>query len=295
MYNKTGASELVINRDGSVYHLHLKPGELAEKIICVGDPDRVEKVCLHFETVEMLRRKREFVSATGTYRGQRLSVVSSGIGTDNMDIVLNEIDALFNIDFETRQVRPQLQPLQFMRLGTCGGLQPDIPVGTVINSRYAIGSDGLLHFYRTAGPTDLDQAFLAYENTLGGLPFPMYTAAGEEALATWLAADYPQIVSGITFTASGFYGPQGRSIGRLPVRMPDLPERMAGFRYQGFPLLNMEMETAALLGLCSLLGHRAGSLCVVLANRQQQTFSKDPAALVEQLIQTGLEIVSNWD
>mgnify|MGYP001206650764 CR=1 FL=1 len=295
MNHLIAASELVINRDGSVYHLNIKPGELAEKIICVGDPDRVEKVCLHFDTVEMMRRKREFVSATGTYAGQRLSVISSGIGTDNMDIVLNEIDALFNIDFDTRQLRPRLTPLQFLRLGTCGGMQAGIPLGTIINSRHAIGSDGLLHFYRGAGESGLDRAFSAYEKQMGGLPFSLYTAEGDADLAQWLSTAYPEIRSGITFTASGFYGPQGRSIGRLSVAMPDLPERLAGFSYGGFSLLNMEMETSALLGLCRLLGHRAGSLCTVLANRREQTFSDDPAALVEKLILTGLDVMARWE
>ncbi len=289
------ASELVINKNGAVYHLNLKPGELASKIICVGDPDRVAQVSQHFDTLEFTRQKREFVTATGSYKGQRLSVISTGIGTDNMDIVMTEIDALFNVDFKTRQITPALTSVQFLRLGTCGGLQAGIPVGTLINSRYAIGGDGLLPYYEIDSPAAFSTAFQAFSQEIDKFPIPFYTASGDAGLAEWLAVHYPTIVSGITFTAAGFFGPQGRGIGRLPIRFPHLPEQLADFSFEGFPVANMEMETAALLGMGTALGHRAGSLCVILANRRSQTFSEDPASLVASLIQTGLDIFHAWE
>lgn len=292
-------TELILNKDGSVYHLALHPKELAPKIIFVGDQDRVEKVGAYFDEIEFIRRKREFCTLTGRYQGQRLSVVSTGIGTDNIDIVWNEIDALFNVSFSSRLPRKRLTQLKVLRLGTCGGMQADVPVGSLVLSAFAVGADGLLPYYIPPAVRGLAAKFAHQWKAFmsrSGLDLHLYPTQGSETLTKLAQELFPDILSGITFTANGFYGPQGRSLGRIPVRWPDLPDRIARFTFtdQQLRVLNMEMETAGILGLGHLLGHEAGSLSVILANRQTGVFASDPAAEVDQLIRTGLDLIKSW-
>jgi uridine phosphorylase len=293
----TTSADLVLDADGSIYHLALKPGELAEKILFVGDPGRVERVAAHFDQVELKRQKREFFTITGSYQGQRLSVLSTGIGTDNIDIVWNEVDALFNLDFATRQVKPALTRLQVLRLGTSGGMQPDLPVGSLVHTRYAIGGDGLRHFYPSPlspAEVQLRAALKAYFPPQTQFPIPLYAAPADPGLDQLIREQFPNIRPGITFTAAGFYGPQGRPLGRIPVFDEQLPRHLADFEYQQTRVLNMEMESAAIFALGELLGHACGTLCVILANRQRGEFSEDPRPLVDELIQTGLEVMLRW-
>ena len=291
------ASELILTADGAVYHLRLHPGEVAPKILLVGDPGRVEKVASRFSHREFTRAQREFYTITGTYEGQRMTVISTGIGPDNIDITLSELDALFNIDFDRRQAVSQPQSLKLLRLGTCGGMQPEIPIGSLIHSRYAIGGDGVMAYYRLpAQPAvaPLAAAWAAHPPT-ASLDIPHYFAAADSSLDRLIATDFPHIRGGITFTAAGFYGPQGRDLGRLPIAYPDLPQRLAGLRLpDGSQVLNMEMESAAILALGAALGHQAGTLATVLANRQAGAFAPDPGLLVEALIDTGLALMHAW-
>lgn len=289
-------SELILNPDGSIYHLNLKPEDLADHIIFVGDPDRVEQVSKHFDSIEKKIRKREFYTITGYLGKQRLSVISTGIGTDNIDIVWNEIDALFNIDFATRQIRTNHKKLHVLRLGTCGGLDPDVPVGSVVNSQYAIGGDGLMHYYNTS--TYSDAAFHRALNSFQESNLPQtssfYSAKGAESIVPLIREKYPNILQGITFTAAGFYGPQGRNLGRLHLQAEGFIEQLRTFRYENLSVLNMEMETAGILGLGRGLGHEAASLSVILANRSRGEFHQDPKKAIEALIEQGLEIMLEW-
>lgn len=290
-------SELILNPDTSIYHLNLKVGELADRIIFVGDPDRVEQVSRHFDKIEFKVRKREFYTITGYLHDQRISVMSTGIGTDNIDIVWNEIDALFNFDFNTRQIKTQLTQLHVLRLGTCGGLRPENPVGTIVNSSYAIGADGLMHFYNTSTFHDPEfhKAFQNFKNnSLPNTP-PLYTSSGSKSFSQLLTNDFPHIKSGITFTAAGFYGPQGRNLGRLGLRSPNLTTQLQEFGYQGLAVLNMEMETAGILSLGKGLGHEAASLSVILANRSRGEFHPAPKQAVENLIEQGLDMLLKWE
>ena len=293
-------TELIINEDGSIYHLALHPGELAEKIFFVGDQNRVEKLGQYFDEIEFIRQKREFKTLTGRYQGERMSVVSTGIGTDNVDIVWNEIDALFNIDFATRSIHKHPRRIKALRLGTCGGLQREIPVNTLVLSAFAIGADNLMSFYEQQASRGIAAKFSHHWQQFlrhSGLKIPLYLAQGSPHLTTMVRDLFRQIEIGITFTASGFYGPQGRSLGRLPTRWPNLPDRISHFFFPDMQLrvLNMEMETSAVLGLGKALGHEAGSLCVILANRQTGEFAPDPKASVDKVIRTGLEIMRNWN
>ncbi len=283
-------SELILNRDGSIYHLNLHPGQVAPLIITVGDPERVAKVSRCFDRVELRARKREFVTHTGWLGGIRLSVISTGIGTDNVDIVLNELDALFNIDLATRQIKPRMESLTFIRLGTTGSLQPEIPVDAFVVSSGAIGMDGLLQFYRAETQQDHPLLSALRVHTAGRWDFPLspYFAAGDDRLADRFGAGFH---AGITATNPGFYGPQGRRL-RAPVRRPDYLDLLQTFSFQGKKIINLEMETAAIYGLAQLLGHRAVSLSAVLANRPAGTFSRDPEKIVRRLIATALEKIS---
>lgn len=290
------ASELILNPDNSIYHLNLKVGELADRIIFVGDPDRVDQVSKHFDKIEHKVRKREFYTVTGLYQQERLSVLSTGIGTDNIDIVWNEIDALFNFDFQTRQIKSTLTQLRVLRLGTCGGLRPENPVGTLVNSAYAIGADGLMHFYQMDAFRDADfhlsfQDF--HKKFLPNTP-PFYTSSGSHSFQSLIQEKFPHIKAGITFTAAGFYGPQGRNLGRLNLQAPGLIDQLQDFRYKDFAILNMEMETAGILGLGKGLGHEAASLSVILANRSRGEFHPNPKQAVEHLIEEGLEMILKW-
>lgn len=290
-------SELILNPDGSVYHLNLKPEDLADRIFFVGDPDRVEQVSKHFDSIEKKIRKREFYTITGYLGKQRLSVMSTGIGTDNIDIVWNELDALVNIDFATRQIRATHKKLHVLRLGTCGGLDPEVPVGSLVNSQYAIGGDGLMHYYDTS--TYSDAAFLKALNSFQKSQLPhmssFYAAKGAESIIPLIREKFPNILQGITFTAAGFYGPQGRNLGRLQLKTEDFVDQLRTFRFENISVLNMEMETAGILGLGRGLGHGAASLSVILANRSRGEFHQDPKKAIEGLIEQGLEIMLGWE
>lgn len=279
-------SELITNPDGSIYHLNLRPEQLAPTVITVGDPERVEKITRHFDRLEVVVRKREFHTQTGYYKGKRISVISTGIGTDNIDIVMNELDALVNIDFASRSIKKELTRLDIIRIGTSGSLHSDIPVDSLLASEMAIGLDALLHFYHNENVQDpgLNQALLElYNGNLNSRPYSV--AANAELLAQF---DAPQVFRGITVTNIGFYGPQGRVL-RLPLASPGLNNKLASFMYQGKKITNMEMETSGIYALSKLLGHRAVSLNAIVANRATGTFSSNPDRLVDELIVFALE------
>ena len=260
-------SELLINEDGSIFHLHLRPEQLADKIILVGDPGRVSLVASHFDSQECEVSSREFHAITGTYKGKRITVQSTGIGCDNIDIVLNEIDALANIDFKTREEKDTLKSLTLVRVGTCGGLQENTPTGTYIASVKSIGFDGLLNFY--AGRNEvcdlpLEAAFKKHMNWNPLLCAPYVIDANAE-LIDRIAAD--DMVRGITIACGGFFGPQGREL-RIPLADPTQNEKVESFEYNGLRITNFEMESSALAGLARLLGHKAMTCCMVIANRR---------------------------
>ncbi len=261
-------SELIINPDGSIFHLHLKPEQLADKIILVGDPGRVPLVAQHFETKECDVQSREFRTITGTYQGKRISVLSTGIGCDNIDIVMNELDALANIDFKTRTIKPNLRTLEIVRLGTCGGLQPNTPEGTFVASEISIGFDGLLNFYAGRDEVcdkELESAFLKHQNWHGWqcIAHPYAVHADAELTERIASTD---MVRGITVACGGFYGPQGRRL-RLPLADAEANDKIMSFEYNGHRITNFEMESSALAGLSLLLGHKATTCCMVIANR----------------------------
>lgn len=281
------SSELIINPDGSVYHLNIKPQDLATNIILVGDQNRVEKVSKYFDTIEFETQKREFKTHTGTYKGKRFTVISTGIGPDNIDIVLNELDALVNIDFETREIKKELTSLNFVRFGTSGSLQTSIPVDSIVASEYTIGLDNMMRSYiiDNASETAIEDAFVAHTNwdLRKGRP---YVFKGSETLVAKFR-DVEGVIPGFTATAGGFYGPQGRVL-RLPIQDAELNHKMDNFTYNGITISNLEMETAAIYGLSKLLGHNALSLNAIIANRANGTFSQDPYKTVEKLIELGL-------
>lgn len=287
---KIRESELILNKDGSVYHLNLLPEQIAPLIITVGDQDRVAKVSRHFDRIEHRVRKREFVTHTGWLGKQRLSVISSGIGPDNIDIVVNELDALFNIDFQTRQPKPSPTPLTLIRLGTAGGLQAEIPVDGLVTSTGGIGLDGLLQFYAALDQQQhpVTNALRAHFGDSWSFPLAPYFAPADPALIGQFSDEFYQ---GFTATNPGFYGPQGRQL-RAPVRLPGYLDLLQQFSFDNTRILNLEMETAAMFGLCRLLGHRAISLSAVIANRPLGQFSKDTGKAVERLIVTALERIA---
>ena len=294
------SSELILNADGSLYHLHLKPGEVADKIILVGDPGRVAIVAQHFDEVELQRQHREFCSCTGWRQGQRLTVLSTGIGPDNIDIVWNELDALVNIELERGTPHAESRSLQALRLGTCGGLQAGVEVGTLVHSRYAIGGDAVMTYYAPARPPARVQALAlavrAWQREhFPTYPLPWYASACDEALDELLATQFEAVLPGITFTATGFYGPQGRALGRIPLALPDLPGQLSQFSFDGLRPLNLEMETASIMALGQALGHRAGAISVVLANRAREQFHPDPSQAIEHLIEVGLQVMLTWE
>jgi len=282
-------SELILNPDGSIYHLHLQPEQLAQTVITVGDPDRVEKVSRLFDTIECRVQKREFVTHTGTLNGKRLSVISTGIGTDNIDIVLNELDALVNIDFEKRTEKANHTTLEIIRIGTSGCLQEDVPVDSFLVSEYGIGLDGLLNFYNLKNTDEekaLNDAFESYMNE-SHIPKP-YIAPCSNRLINRVGEG---MMKGITLTCPGFYAPQGRAI-RLQPNTNHFIEKINQFRYKNHRLTNFEMETAGIYGLAHALGHHALSCNALLANRINHTFSKTPTKTVELLIETVLERIT---
>ena len=281
-------SELILNPDGSIYHLNLRPEQVADTIILVGDPNRVPRVSAYFDTIEFSTQKREFCTHTGTYKGKRLTALSTGIGPDNIDIVINELDALFNIDLHTRKPKEQLTSLNIVRFGTSGSLQADIPVDSFVLSSHGLGMDNMLHAYKDAPNVReiaMEEAFMAHTqwNTDKGRP---YIIGCGETLKQRLLTD--KVFEGITGTAPGFYGPQGRML-RLPVQDPTLNDKLHSFNYKGYRMTNLEMETSAIYGLSKLLGHQAVSLNAIIANRAAGTFTKDTKKVVENLIVYGLE------
>ena len=267
MNNYFPESELIINGDGSIFHLHLKPEQLADKVILVGDPGRVDMVASHFETREYEIESREFHTVTGTYKSKRISCVSTGIGCDNIDIVLNELDALANIDFSTRIEKPNHRAQTLVRVGTCGGLQFNTPTGTYVASVKSIGFDGLLNFYAgrdEASDLDFEHEFKTQVKWNEKLGNP-YVATADIELIDRIAAD--DMVRGVTIACGGFFGPQGRKL-RLPLMDPDLNQKIEDFEYKELKITNFEMESSALAGLSSLMGHKAMTCCMVIANRR---------------------------
>ena len=276
-------SELIINPDGSIFHLHVKPEQLADKIILVGDPGRVALVASHFETKECEVESREFKTITGTYKGKRITVQSTGIGCDNIDIVVNEMDALANIDFKTRHEKETFKQLTFVRIGTCGGLQPYTPVGTFVASVKSIGFDGLLNFY--AGRNDvcdlkLEEAFKKHMNWSPLLSAP-YVIDGDKELVDRIAGE--DMVRGITIACGGFFGPQGREL-RIPLADPHQNEKVERFVYGDLRITNFEMESSALAGLSALMGHKAMTCCMVIANRVAKKANANYKNSIDNLI-----------
>lgn len=276
-------SELIINPDGSIFHLHVKPEQLADKIILVGDPGRVALVASHFETKECEVESREFKTITGTYKGKRITVQSTGIGCDNIDIVVNEMDALANIDFKTRHEKETFKQLTFVRIGTCGGLQPYTPVGTFVAGVKSIGFDGLLNFY--AGRNDvcnleLEEAFKKHMNWSPLLSAP-YVIDGDKELVDRIAGE--DMVRGITIACGGFFGPQGREL-RIPLADPHQNEKVESFVYGDLRITNFEMESSALAGLSALMGHKAMTCCMVIANRVAKEANANYKNSIDNLI-----------
>ena len=281
-------SELIINADGSAFHLHLRPEQLADKVILVGDPGRVKLVASHFDTVECEVSNREFHAITGTYKGKRITAQSTGIGCDNIDIVVNELDALANIDFATREEKDNFRQLTFVRIGTCGGLQTDTPSGTYIASVKSIGFDGLLNFYARRNEIcdlELEEAFKAHVDWNPQLCAP-YVVDNDADLLSCVAKD--DMVRGITIACGGFYGPQGREL-RLPLADPHLNEKIETFDHSGLRITNFEMESSALAGLSRLMGHRAMTCCMVIANRRAKNVKLTYKNTIDDLIQLVLD------
>lgn len=282
-------SELIINERGAVYHLDLRPEELAPTILTVGDPGRVAAVSRHFDHVEVRSQHREFITHTGTLGGKRISVVSTGIGPDNIDIVLNELDALVNIDFETRLIKKDLTSLNIIRIGTSGSLQADVPVDSFVASTHGLGLDNLLNFYRLEHNEEerqLLQSFITHSQLHMQVTNP-YISSASYSLLKHFVQGYHQ---GITVTCPGFYGPQGRVL-RLGVRNPQLISSLSSFHFGNHRITNFEMETSAIFGLGRLLGHHCLALNAIVANRVRQEFTKDGAAAVENLIMQSLAII----
>ena len=287
---KIGDSELIINSDGSVFHLHLRPEELADTVILAGDPGRVDMISSFFESKEFRRQSREFVTVTGQYRGKRLSVLSTGIGTDNIDIVVNELDALANIDFTTREIKKEKKSLRLLRIGTSGSIQPDIPVGSFVFSHISIGCDGLLNWYAGRDKVtikEMEEAFVKWMDWDNRLPAPYFAKASDELVELFRDVT----LKGVTVSASGFYGPQGRIL-RLPLAMEGMVERFAAFRFGDYRITNFEMESSALAGLSRQLGHKAGTVCCIIANRPNKDALPDYKPYMEKLVGLSLDILS---
>ncbi|CAM3229889.1 nucleoside phosphorylase [Empedobacter stercoris] len=282
------ASELVLNADGSIYHCNIKPEHLADTIITVGDPNRVEKVSRHFDTIEHTASKREIVTHTGMLNGKRLTVISTGMGTDNIDIVFSELDALANIDLETGEIKKDFRKLSFVRLGTSGALQDDIPVDSFVIGSHGLGLDGLLHYYvgsEVVMNKEIEDAFIKHVDWSPNKARP-YLVGGSETLLNKLASE--KTIQGITATACGFYGPQGRFL-RLQPNPADINDRLTSFNHNGLRISNFEMETSAIYGLAAMMGHEALSVNAIVANRILGEFSTDSYKTVDAMIEYSLE------
>ncbi|MBO5182463.1 MAG: nucleoside phosphorylase [Paraprevotella sp.] len=283
-------SELIINADGSVFHLHVKPEQVADKVILVGDPGRVPTVAAHFDTQECDIASREFRTITGTYKGKRITVVSTGIGCDNIDIVMNELDALVNIDFNTREENDRMRSLDVVRIGTCGGLQPYTPVGTFICSVKSVGFDGLLNFYEGRNAVcdlPMERALLNHLGWTGNMCAPApYVIDADADLVERIAGQ--DMVRGVTIACGGFFGPQGRQL-RIPLADPRQNEKVESFEYNGLRITNFEMESSALAGLARLMGHKATTCCMVIANRVAKEANTGYKNQIDDLIKLVLE------
>lgn len=280
-------SELIINADGSAFHIHVRPEELADTVILVGDPGRVDMVSEFLSDIEFRHASREFVSVTGKYNGKRITVLSTGIGTDNIDIVMNELDALANIDFKTREVKKEHRTLTVLRIGTCGAIQPDIPIGSYILSHISVGCDGLLNWYadrEKVSIAPMEEAFKKHVGWNKYLTSPYFVRASQKIIDKFKDVT----VKGVTISASGFYGPQGRVL-RLPLAMPDMVSRFESFRYEDYRITNFEMEGSALAGICAHLGHDAATVCCAIANRHIGSSNPDYKALVRNLVKLSLD------
>lgn len=288
MINAIPESQLILNSEGAIYHLNLRPDDIADDIILVGDPGRVGMVAAFFDSIEIQRQNRELVTITGHYKGKRITVLSTGMGADNLDIVVNELDALANIDFATRKPKETHRTLNLIRIGTCGALQADIPVEeSFVATRYALGFDGLLYFYGQnpeVNETAIRDAFIDYMDYPTDLPKP-YVVEGSKELLERIGQDYLQ---GITATAPGFYGPQGRTL-RMPLAYPENNKKIEGFRYGDWRICNFEMESSALYGLGKMTGHNCLTLCTVIANRVSEKFAAEYHPYVRKLVQNTLD------
>ncbi|MCK9625502.1 MAG: nucleoside phosphorylase [Bacteroidales bacterium] len=285
-------SELIINGDGSIFHLHILPEDLADIIILVGDPGRVDLVSTFFDknSIEVKKSSREFNTITGKYKGKRVSVISTGIGTDNIDIVMTELDALANIDFKTREPKKDKKRLKILRVGTCGAVQPDIPLGGFIFSHISIGFDGLLNWYAgrdIIALKGIEDAFVKHMGWNEKLPAPYFVKASDELIKRFDGCT----IKGMTVSAPGFYGPQGRSV-RLPLLYPDLIDKLESFKYEDRRVTNIEMEGSALAGLATLLGHDAGTVCCAIANRHAKESQPDYKPYILKLVELSLDKVT---
>ncbi len=284
------SSELIINDDGSVFHLHILPEDLADIVIMMGDPGRVSTIAEHFDTIELDKQSREFHTITGTYRGKRVTALSHGIGTDNIDIVMTELDALANIDFKTRLPKAEHRRLTLLRIGTCGAAQPDIPLGSYILSHISIGFDGVLNWYKDGEKIflmDFENAFVKHMDWPARFARPYFVRSSEKIIERF--RDWT--VKGMTVSAPGFYGPQGRSV-RLALTIPDLIEKLESFSHEGYRVTNIEMESSALAGMAALLGHDAATVCLAIANRHVKESNPDYKPLMAQLLRRALDTLT---
>lgn len=290
MQQPIGASELIINPRGAVYHLDLRPEEIADTVITVGDPERVAHVSKYFDQIEHKSAHREFITHTGYIGTKRISVLSTGIGPDNIDIALNEVDALVNIDFETRLIKDIKKSVSVIRLGTCGSLQGEVGVDQLVAGTHGLGVDNLLHFYQPSNNDEELAILAAFEQhtNIQAHHIKPYISSASAGLLKHFTEGYSH---GITVTCPGFYGPQGRIL-RLPLKMPNLVDQMTSFRFGNHHIANFEMETSAIYGLCNLLGHQCLSINVIVANRVKKEFSKDGAKAVDHMIQKSLGIIA---
>lgn len=286
-------SELILNPDGSIYHLNLKPENISKTLLFVGDQDRVEKITKHFDSIEFSTQKREFKTQTGTYKGKRLTVISTGIGPDNIDIVINELDALVNIDLKTRKKKEKLTSMNIIRIGTSGSLQKDIPVDSFVIGTHGLDLNGMLHFYKidSISKPNIEEEFIKYTNWSPKKARPIII---DNSSSLEKIFDSDKVFKGMTATAGGFYGPQGRVL-RLPLQNPGLNTKMDSFNFNGYRITNFEMETSVIYGLSKLLGHHALSLNAIIANRATGNFSRDPKKTIERLIEYTLGKIVETD
>jgi uridine phosphorylase len=284
------SSELIINEDGSVFHLHIKPEDLADTVIMMGDPDRVNAISYLFDSIEVEKSSREFHTVTGRYQGKRVTALSHGIGSDNIDIVMTELDALANIDFKTRLPKLKHRRLSILRIGTCGAAQPDIPLGSYILSHISIGFDGVLNWYKDGEKIflkDFEEAFVKHMDWPERLGRPYFVRASDSLIQKFQGWTY----KGMTVSAPGFYGPQGRSV-RLDLTIPDLIPKLESFEHEGYRVSNIEMESSCLAGLATLLGHDAVTVCLAIANRHIKESNPDYKSLIAQLLWRSLETMT---